>query len=96
MVKFDQNDDITLEKFLKKWSDVLGTQINMIFCGSKIIYSDFTSSDKNQNLSTILTDLELEPFNSTEEFIISSDEYEDLPSINIALRKNESITLNAE
>ena len=93
-VKFEQEDDITLQQFIDKWSGVLGTEINMIFCGSKIIFSDFTSSDKSQNLSTILKGLELNPFDSTEEFIISSDDYEDLPSINITLRKNESMTLN--
>ena len=48
----------------------------------------------NSKLSSILEKININPFNTTEEFIISSDEYEDLPSINITLRKNESVTLN--
>ena len=93
-LKFEQTDNITLKEFIKKWSSVLDTQVNMIFSGSRIIYSEFTSVDVDQKLSSILEKMEINPFNTTEEFIISSDEYEDLPSINVTLRKNESIILN--
>ena len=74
--------------FLEKWSKVLGTEVNMIFSGSKIIYSDFSKCDTSLSLSKIISEkFERDAFNSTEEWIISSDEYEDLPSINIVLKK---------
>ena len=94
-VKFEQTDDISLKMFLEKWSKVLGTEVNMIFSGSKIIYSDFSKCDTSLSLSKIISEkFERDAFNSTEEWIISSDEYEDLPSINIVLKKNERQTLN--
>jgi len=94
-VKFEQTDDISLKIFLEKWSEVLGTEVNMIFSGSKIIYSDFTKCDTSLSLSKIISDkFKKDAFNITEEWIISSDEYEDLPSINVVLKKNESHTLN--
>ena len=84
-----------LETFLEKWSKVLETDVNMIFSGSKIIYSNFTNSDKSQTLSSIIKDkFKMDPFNTTEEWIISSDDYEDLPSINIVLKKNERLNIN--
>ena len=94
-IKFEQTDDISLKMFLKKWSEALGTEVNMIFCGSKIIYSDFSKCDTTQSLSRIISDkFKRDAFSSTEEWIISSDEYEDLPSINIVLKKDERNTLN--
>ena len=93
--KFEQTEDMKLETFLEKWSKVLETDVNMIFSGSKIIYSDFTNSDKSQTLSSIIKDkFKMDPFNTTEEWIISSDDYEDLPSINIVLKKNERLNIN--
>tara|TARA_B110000879_G_C11173931_1_gene514991 strand:- start:1028 stop:3772 length:2745 start_codon:yes stop_codon:yes gene_type:complete len=93
--KFEQTEDITLKTFLEKWSKVLDTEVNMIFSGSKIIYSNFTKCDTCVLLSKIISDkFKKDAFNITEEWIISSDEYEDLPSVNIVLKKNESNTLN--
>lgn len=94
-VKFEQTEDISLKMFLEKWSEALGTEVNMIFSGSKIIYSDFTKCDTSLSLSKIISDkFKKDAFNITEEWIISSDDYEDLPSINVVLKKNESHTLN--
>ena len=92
--KFEQTDDITLGMFLEKWSKTLSTDVNMVFSGSKIIYSEYTDSDKSMKLSEIIKNsFDINPFDCTEEWLISSDEYEDLPSINIKLVENKSIQM---
>jgi ubiquitin-activating enzyme E1 len=85
--KFEETNNLTLNEFIKKWSDILKEEINMVVYDSSILYSEFTGDD---NLEKYLLDLlkenDIDLKTQKVELFVSSDENDDLPVINVILK----------
>jgi ubiquitin-activating enzyme E1 len=82
--KFEENNNLTLKEFIKKWSVNLEEEINMVVYGSSILYSDFTGDDNLEKyLVDIMEEFEVDLYNQTVELYVSSDINDDLPVINV-------------
>ena len=85
--KFEENNQrLTLDMFIKKWSKILEEEINMVVYDSTILYSDFMGDNEvnlNKNLSDLLKECGVD--NQKVELFVSSDENDDLPVISINL-----------
>lgn len=90
--KFEMNEDCTIKQFKEKWESVIDDKLDMVICGSGIIYSDFMENDINKLMSECIKENGFDPFNQLVEIIISSENYEDLPTINFQI--NDKLELS--
>jgi ubiquitin-activating enzyme E1 len=82
----EYNIDTTLNEFINYWSDKFSLNINMIACGSSIIYFEcMTSSEiKEQKLSDIFKmKKKKDLYKDYVQVIISDDDETDIPLINV-------------
>jgi ubiquitin-activating enzyme E1 len=84
--KFIETSDLTINNFIKKYSKLFDTTINMVAIGSSLIYADFLENDCNNKLfSEILNELELNINFKHNITICSDNEKISLPDIIIEL-----------
>ena len=86
--KFNENDDLTLEQFKEKWSKKFNTELSMILMGTTMLYCDFMPCKiLDKTMTQIVNEkLNVDITKNIVEVIISSDEIEDLPSINLQVK----------
>lgn len=85
--KFEETNNLTLNEFIKKWSDILKEEINMVVYDSSILYSEFTGDDNLEKyLLDILKENDIDLKTQKVELFVSSDENDDLPIINVILK----------
>lgn len=89
--KFEQNHDCTIKDFINHWEKIIEDKIDMIICGSSIIYSDFMENDTSVLLCKAIKDSGFDPTNQKVEIVISSEKYEDLPTINFKLIETNQV-----
>jgi len=94
--KFELTEDMTLEKFIELYETKFNTTIGMVLNGSSIIFANFMPSDNgNKSLTTIYQEkYNIDLYSTPVEIVIASDDDGiDLPTIQIKLERNSSISL---
>lgn len=90
--KFELNDDITLNKFIKLYEDKFKTKLSMVLFGTSILFADFMVMDNgmdNKLLSKLFSEkYSLDLFTEDIEIIIAPEDDEiELPAIQVKLGK---------